>query len=67
MRYRLIDGTVRTLPAPESDSKRGYHIYYDNMVEKWRKGELIPLLFMQPNQNYDDQIMISQTLIPSEK
>ena len=30
MRYRLIDGTVRTLPAPE---RRGYRIFYDNMVD----------------------------------
>jgi penicillin amidase len=52
-------------PGGQSGNPGSY--YYDNMVEKWRTGELLPLLFMQPNKNYDDQIMISQTLTPSEK
>lgn len=52
-------------PGGQSGNPGSY--YYDNMVEKWRTGELLPLLFMQPNQNYDDQIMITQTLIPSSK
>lgn len=57
--------TFGIYPGGQSGNPGSY--YYDNMVEKWRTGELNPLLFMQPNQNYDDQIMISQTLIPSEK
>ncbi len=52
-------------PGGQSGNPGSY--YYDNMVEYWRTGKLLPLLFMQPNQNYNDQIMVSQTLIPSEK
>jgi penicillin amidase len=52
-------------PGGQSGNPGSY--YYDNMVEQWRMGELQPLLFMQPDQRYDHQIMISQTLIPSSK
>ena len=52
-------------PGGQSGNPGDY--YYDNMVESWRMGKLMPLLFMQPNQNYTDQIMTSQTLAPYNK
>ena len=52
-------------PGGQSGNPGSY--YYDNMVEKWRTGELIPLLFMQRDQNYEHQIMITQTLDPAQK
>ena len=52
-------------PGGQSGNPGSY--YYNNMVEHWRTGQLIPLLFMQPNKNYDDQIMISQTITPFSK
>lgn len=52
-------------PGGQSGNPGSY--YYDNMVEQWRTGQLQPLLFMQPDKKYDDQIMIKQTLVPSSK
>ncbi len=45
---------------PGGQSENPGSRYYDNMIEKWSKGEYFPLLFMQQKQDYQDKIIFQQ-------
>lgn len=41
--------------------------WYDNMIDLWRAGEYLPLLFMTPKNNHQDKIIFDQQLKPLEQ
>ncbi|ELR70578.1 penicillin acylase II [Fulvivirga imtechensis AK7] len=52
---------------PGGQSGNPGSIWYDNLIDLWRDGKYIPLLFMPDKEADSDKILFTQTFKPAEK